>query len=208
MRTHKARFVLQREFERYGDVMRTDRWLELLEAGEPLLESSFGRRKRALPIGLVPTLLASAFLICALGRAHAAGPFDELGGAWTGSGVVNLREGSKERVRCKANYVVKSNGYSIDQELTCASDAYKFEMSSNIVQQGDVLSGFWFESVHRVAGKVVGRSNGSQIQVRAEGDTFTALLNVSTHGDRQSLVMESPGSKVESVTIALTRSSK
>lgn len=193
--------------------MRTDRGLGLLEAGEPSLESSFGRRqagssRRVLSIGLVPTLLASAFLTCALSRAQAAGPFDELAGAWSGSGVVNLREGSKERVRCKASYVVKSNGYSIDQELTCASDAYKFEMSSNIVQQGDVLTGIWFESVHRVAGKVVGRSNGSQIQVRAEGDTFTALLNVSTHGDKQSLVMESPGSKVESVTIALTRASK
>jgi hypothetical protein len=209
MRTQGRVFVLhgRREFERYGDVMRTDRRLALLEAGEPL-KSSFCRRKarssrRARAMVLASTVLASAFLTCA--EAQAGGPFDELGGAWTGSGVVNLREGSKERVRCKAKYVVKSNGYSIDQELTCASDAYKFEMSSNIVQQGDVLSGIWFESVHRVAGKVVGRSNGSQIQVRAEGDTFTALLNVSTHGDKQSLVMESPGSKVESVSIALTR---
>jgi hypothetical protein len=200
----------RREFERYGDIMRIDRGLAPLEASEPSLESSFGRRKarssrRALAMGLVLTFLAAAFVTCALSRAQAAGPFDELSGAWTGSGIVNLREGSKERVRCKANYVVKSNGFSIDQVLTCASDAYKFEMSSNIVQQGDVLSGIWFESVHRVAGKVVGRSNGSQIQVRAEGDTFTALLNVSTHGDKQSLIMESPGSKVESVTIALTR---
>lgn len=193
------------KFERYGDVMRTDRGLALPEASEPFKSLFFRRKARSSRCALVlaPTFLAFAFLTCA--PAQAAGPFDELGGAWTGSGIVNLREGSKERVRCKANYVVKSNGYSIDQQLTCASDAYKFEMSSNIVQQGDALSGIWFESVHRVAGKVVGRSNGSQIQVRAEGDTFTALLNVSTHGDKQSLVMESPGSKVESVTIALTR---
>jgi hypothetical protein len=203
-------YMGRRELERYGDVMRSDRRLALRGASEPSPKSSFCWRKArssrgTLAMVLVPTFLASAILTCAFSRAQTAGPFGELGGAWTGSGVVNLREGSKERVRCKANYVVKSNGYSIDQELTCASDAYKFEMNSNIVQQGDVLSGIWFESVHRVAGKVVGRSNGSQIQVRAEGDTFTALLNVSTHGDKQSLVMESPGSKVESVTIALTR---
>jgi plastocyanin len=202
-------YMGRRGFERYGDVMRSDRCLALLEASEPL-NPSFCRRKarssrRALAMALVTTFLASAVLTCPVSPAQAAGPFDELAGAWTGSGVVNLREGSKERVRCKANYVVKSNGYSIDQELTCASDAYKFEMNSNIVQQGDELTGIWFESVHRVAGRVVGRSNGSQIEVRAEGDTFTALLNVSTHGDKQSLVMESPGSKVESVTIALTR---
>jgi plastocyanin len=191
--------------QRYGDVMRTDRRVALLEASGPI-KSLFCRRKARLSRHVFAmALAASAFLTCAQSRAQTAGPFDELGGAWTGSGVVNLREGSKERVRCKANYVVKSNGYSIDQELTCASDAYKFEMNSNIVQQGDQLTGIWFESVHRVAGKVVGRSNGSQIEVRAEGDTFTALLNVSTHGDKQSLVMESPGSRVESVTIALTR---
>ena len=183
-------------------------------AGEPTLEPSPDRRTVRSSrwcchaTAAILALLTSASVSAGLSQAKAAGPFDELGGAWTGSGVVNLREGSKERVRCKAKYVVKSNGYSIDQELTCASDAYKFEMNSNIVQQGDFLSGIWFESVHRVAGKVVGRSNGSQIQVRAEGDTFTALLNVSTHGDKQSLVMESPGSKVESVTIALTRSPK
>jgi hypothetical protein len=62
--------------------------------------------------------------------------------------------------------------------------------------------------VHRVAGKVVGRSNGSQIDVRAEGDTFTALLNVTTHGDKQSMLMQSPGSRVESVSISLTRTGK
>jgi hypothetical protein len=191
----------------YGDVMRTNRGFRLMGLGGSSRESS--RRSRGRGLATAATaLLPSVFLAAALSQAQAAGPFDELGGAWSGSGVVNLREGSKERVRCRANYVVKSNGYGIDQALTCASDAYKFEMNSNIIQQGDTLSGIWFESVHRVAGRVVGRSNGSQIQVRAEGDTFTALLSVSTHGDKQSLVMESPGSKVESVTIALTRTSR
>jgi plastocyanin len=155
---------------------------------------------------------SSALLLStAAGQAQqvaAVGPFEELGGSWSGTGIVNLREGGKERVRCKASYVVKNAGFGIDQELTCASDAYKFEMTSNIVQQGDTLTGIWFESVHRVAGRVVGKSNGSQIDVRAEGDTFTALLNVTTHGDKQSMLMQSPGSRVESVSISLTRNAK
>ena len=167
-------------------VLRVDVWLSVL------------RSHRRLAVAM-SFLLASV----ALSQAQQSGPFEELGGAWTGSGIVNLKDGSKERVRCKANYVVKDSGFRIDQELTCASDAYKFEMKSNIIQQGEQLVGNWYESVHSVAGRVVGRSNGAQIQVRAEGDTFTALLNVTTHGDKQTLVMESPGSKVESVTIAL-----
>jgi hypothetical protein len=159
-------------------------------------------RRRGLTVA---GALAATFVLAAVGYAQQPGPFEDLGGAWTGSGVVNLREGSKEKVHCKANYTVKNSGFSIDQQLTCASDAYKFEMTSNIVQQGGQLSGIWFESVHRVAGKIVGEANGPQIKVRAEGDTFTAMLDVVTHGDKQELLMQSPGSKVESVTIALNR---
>jgi hypothetical protein len=161
-----------------------------------------GTRRGAL---VLAGAVAATFAFAVSSYAQQPGPFEDLGGAWSGTGVVNLREGSKERVHCKANYTVKNSGFTIDQQLTCASDAYKFEMTSNIVQQGGQLSGIWFESVHRVAGKIVGQANGAQIKVRAEGDTFTAMLDVTTHGDKQELLMQSPGSKVESVTIALNR---
>jgi hypothetical protein len=192
--------------KRSGEDMRIDEWLRT------------GRRARgSAPAGSVAqsvgrTLAVAAMsaavllLSAASGQAQQAGPFDNLNGSWSGSGVVSLREGAKERVRCKSNYVVKSGGYNVQLDLICASDAYKFDMSSNIVMQGETLLGYWNESTHRVAGKIVGRANGGQIEVRAEGDTFTALLSVNTHGDKQSLVMSSPGSKVESVTIALNRS--
>jgi hypothetical protein len=184
-----------------GDIMRIDIIPGMDTFGIKSLKRLGSRRTGLALAGAVAATMALA----ASSYAQQPGPFEDLGGAWSGTGVVNLREGSKERVHCKANYTVKDSGFTIDQQLTCASDAYKFEMTSNIVQQGGQLTGIWFESVHRVAGKVVGQANGSQIKVRAEGDTFTALLDVTTHGDKQELVMESPGSKVESVTIALNR---
>jgi plastocyanin len=192
------------EHKRSGEVMRIDGWLRLPRACGALRSVvSVCSRRRALATAVLAT---SALLVAASSEAQQAGPFDSMAGTWSGNGIVNLREGAKERVRCKSNYVVKSGGYNVQLDLVCASDAYKFDMSSNIVMQGDTLVGIWNESTHRVAGKIVGQANGGQIEVRAEGDTFTAMLSVTTHGDKQSLVMSSPGSKVESVTIALNRS--
>jgi len=75
--------------------------------------------------------------------------------------------------------------------LRCASDAYNFELSNNIMQTGDSLSGNWFESTHRVGGSISGRNTGRVINARAEDDTFTALLTVKTNGHRQVFLMES-----------------
>jgi hypothetical protein len=136
------------------------------------------------------------------GTLGASGPFDALAGLWSGNGVVQTSDGLRERVRCKATYVAENAGRIVRLELRCASDAYKFELSSNIMQTGDSLSGNWFESTHRVGGSISG------IDARAEGDTFTALLTVKTIGRRQSFLMESPGAKVSQVSINLSQTAK
>ena len=69
------------------------------------------------------------------------------------------------------------------------------------MRTGSSLSGNWFESIHRVGGSVSGRNTGSEINVRTEGDTFTALLTVKTNGHRQVFPMQSPGAKVSHASI-------
>jgi hypothetical protein len=49
---------------------------------------------------------------------------------------------------------------------------------------------------------------GSQINARAEGQTFNAILALNTHGDRQSITIQSPGSEMSEVDITLTRGSR
>ena len=134
-----------------------------------------------------------------------SGPFDALAGLWSGNGVVQTSDGLHERVRCNATYAAESAGHIVKLDLRCASDAYKFELSSNIMQTGDSLSGNWFESTHRVGGSISGRNTGREINARAEGDTFTALLTVKTNGHRQVFLMESPGAKVSQVSINLSQ---
>jgi hypothetical protein len=56
-----------------------------------------------------------------------------MAGSWAGGGTVTLDDGSKERIRCRASYAVA--GPSMDMTLTCASDAYKFNLQASVVDQ-------------------------------------------------------------------------
>jgi hypothetical protein len=86
-------------------------------------------------------------------------------------------DGLHERVRCKATYVAEKAGHIVKLDLRGASDAYKFELSSSIMQTGDSLSGNWFESTHRVGGSTSGRNTGNEINARAK-----VLHSLRKHG--------------------------
>jgi hypothetical protein len=136
------------------------------------------------------------------------GPFENLAGTWSGSGTITMKDGGHERVRCSGTYTVGSDGNTMRNELRCSSDSYKVEMTTDITQIGDQLAGNWTENTRHVAGRVSGRATPASIHARAEGDTFTALLAVTTHGDRQSISIQSPGSEVSDVSISMTRESR
>jgi hypothetical protein len=165
----------------------------------------FVRSQLRWPISRTIGPCAFLLLVVCASSAHSQSTFTSMAGSWSGSGLVQLRTGTHERVRCKASYITPSNGQSLKLELRCASDAYNFDLSSNIVQTGASILGDWFESTNRVGGKISGQNNGGVITARAEGDVVTALLTVKTTGSRQSFLMESPGAQVERVSIDLHR---
>jgi hypothetical protein len=137
--------------------------------------------------------------------AQGAGPFASMGGAWSGNGVIALASGNRERIRCRANYVVNEGGDNMRLDLRCASDSYRFELSGNAVSQGGNVTGNWYESTRSVGGNISGRANAGQIQATAAGQTFTALLNMRTSGNRQSVSITSPGSELSEVAITLSK---
>jgi hypothetical protein len=133
------------------------------------------------------------------------GPFASLAGTWAGSGSIAMSNGSKERIRCRATYAVDAGGSNVNLQLRCASDSYKFELQGKVVYQNGEVLGTWNETTRRVAGQVTGSVNGNQINVRAAGQTFTALLSLTTRGDKQSISIQSPGSEMSEAVIALNR---
>ena len=73
--------------------------------------------------------------------------------------------------------------------LTCASDAYKFQLSANVVDQGGAVTGTWSEASRGVSGSLQGRGGGGNFQVVASTAGFNANISLRTAGTKQSISM-------------------
>jgi hypothetical protein len=140
------------------------------------------------------------------GASAAAGPFTGMSGSWSGSGTVSLANGSSERIRCRANYRVGGDGNSLQQELRCASDSYRFELRGDVTHYAGQISGTWSEATRSTGGQVSGRASEGQVQAIVSGPAFAASVAVTTRGDRQSVHIRSDGAELSSVSITLSRS--
>ncbi len=153
-----------------------------------------------------PLLAGALLLMSSPGCAQRApGAFMHFPGAWSGGGTITLSNGSKERIRCRANYAVDNSGAELKLDLRCASDSYRFELQSTVTNRGGEVSGNWSESGRGAGGTVSGTASGSRIDIRATGPTFTALMSMNTTAGRQTISIESPGSELSAVAITLSK---
>src|SRR3954451_4871290 len=134
-----------------------------------------------------------------------SGPFTGMDGVWSGGGTVTLDDGSTERIRCRATYAVGNGGNGLNQSLTCASDSYRFNLSSNVVARGGSLSGTWNESSRNISGEIEGSGGNGNFQVTASAPGFNANLTIRTTGNRQSVTIRSE-SAFRAASISLNRS--
>jgi hypothetical protein len=157
----------------------------------------FGQAIRAAGIG--------AALMVSVTAGHAqSGPFAGFNGAWSGNGTVALSDGTTERIRCKADYKVDGSGMALKQNLRCASDSYKFDLSSDVTSQGDRISGNWSEASRNIFGNLQGTAGGGQIEVFVEASGFAANLTLRTNGNRQTVQISSKGD-IRGVTITMVK---
>jgi hypothetical protein len=152
-------------------------------------------------------LIAAAVLFAASSstspvHAQAGGPFAGMAGNWGGGGTVTLDDGSRERLRCRASYAVA--GAQMTMTLTCASDAYKFQLSANVVDQGGAVSGTWSEASRNISGSLSGRGGGGSFEVVASTGGFNASISLRTAGNRQSINMRAD-SQFRGASISLSR---
>ena len=127
-----------------------------------------------------------------------------MAGNWSGAGTVTLDDGSTERIRCRATYAVGAGGNGLQQTLTCASDSYKFNLTSNIMAQGSAISGTWSEASRNINGNIEGRSGGGNFQVVATAPGFSANISLTTRGNKQSVVIKAE-SQFKGASISLSR---
>jgi hypothetical protein len=146
-----------------------------------------------------------AATLCGSASYAQSGAFAGLAGVWSGVGTVTLDDGSSERIRCRATYAVASDGTGLNQTLLCASDSYKFNLSSNVIANNGQLSGTWTESSTNVSGILEGSGNNGSFQVIVTSPVFSANIALTTHGNKQSVVIKAE-KQFKGASITMSRS--
>jgi hypothetical protein len=132
-------------------------------------------------------------------------PFAKFKGSWSGAGVVTLDSGIEEPIRCRAIYTVASAGSDLNLTLGCASESYRFDLSTNVVAAGTALSGNWSEGSRHASGTLDGRVSGGDMEFLIKGDGFSATLAVETRGDQQKISIRQENTNFLGMEIALSR---
>src|SRR5258705_1430359 len=146
-----------------------------------------------------------AALMLSVSVSHAqSGPFAGFNGSWSGNGTIALSNGTSERIRCKASYNVNRNGLGLKQTLRCASDSYKFDLSTEVTSQGNRISGNWSEASRNLFGNLQGTAGGGQIEAFVEASGFAASVTLRTTGNQQTLQINSTG-EIRAVHITLSK---
>ncbi len=165
---------------------------------KPFDSGWFGPAIKAASAGVA--LLLSVSAGCAQ-----SGPFTGFNGAWSGNGTVSLSDGTTERIRCKADYKVNGTGLGLKQHLHCASDSYKFDLSSDVTSEGERISGNWSEASRNIFGNLQGTAGRGQINALVEAVGFAANLTLRTSGNKQTVQINSKG-EIRGVTITMVKS--
>jgi hypothetical protein len=155
---------------------------------------------------VIKAAAVSAALMLSVSAGHAQSrPFAGFDGAWSGNGTVSMSDGSTERIRCRADYKINGTGQGLKQSLRCASDSYKFDLSSDVTSQGERISGNWTEASRNIFGNLQGTAGGGKIDVMVEAPGFTASLALRTSGNKQTVQISSKGD-IRGVSITMVRS--
>ncbi len=156
----------------------------------------------------VLTILVFAFWLPSFSSAQAQhrGPFANLAGNWSGGGTIDLSDGKRERLRCRAAYSVPAQS-NLGLSIRCASESYSFDLQSDVTYASGGVTGTWSESAHGISGTLSGRASSEHISVLAISPSFSATMSLSTHGSRQSVVIRSrdPNSSIRGVSLSLRR---
>ena len=158
-------------------------------------------RRRATYVGLAMVLVTSS--LC---PASAMGAFAGFPGTWTGSGSILMTDGSRETIRCRADYLTAAAEDALNIHVTCASDSYKVDIVADVTARDGVLSGSWRETTRQVEGDVSGRiPRSGQMQASLAAFGGGIQLGATTNGKRQAITLRSQGTDVAGADITLRR---
>jgi len=88
--------------------------------------------------------------------------------------------------------------------LTCASDAYKFNLGANLRAEGSAITGSWSEASRNISGSLEGRGSGGNYELLVSAAGFNANLAMRTSGTKQTVSLRAD-SQFRGANISLSR---
>jgi hypothetical protein len=165
---------------------------------------TFGSSQRVLRTS-APLLLAIALGVGLLGGpASAAGPFEQLTGAWSGKGRVTFEGGNSETIACTAYYVGRDAGAGLGLAIRCASTSYKTEIRSTLHHANGRISGQWEERSFNAAGAASGVVSSERISLQFSG-AINGSMTIVLAGSKQSVSISTSGGGLTAVNIGFSR---
>jgi hypothetical protein len=134
-----------------------------------------------------------------------AHPFAAMAGSWAGGGTITVTGGAKEKLRCRAHHTANPGAKSLSLSIRCASDSYKFELTSSVLENRGEIAGNWNEAGFGISGSITGQIHGNQIAGVAEAAGYSAEIAMTTNGDRQSVSITPHNVFITGVQIVLAR---
>lgn len=162
--------------------------------------SSF-RVSPIMALGLAAAIILGAPQPAAL----AAGPFERFVGVWSGAGEIVGSNGHRESMRCRAEYSETKGGAALNQSIVCASESFKFDITSYAEAAGDSVQGYWKEATHDVTGHMSGHISAGQFSGEFSAPAFNASISLTSNGRTQSVSIQPHGGDVSDVRIELKR---
>ncbi len=177
---------------------------QLFEDGDKIMVRRGGSVARVRR-PLAAALAAAGVWMAPLSTTALAGTIEEMAGRWSGWGSVQLENGQTEQVKCVATYFVEQAGAGVRQNLRCASSSYNINARADYLVKGGDVTGNWEELTHSAKGVIKGSLKEGDFKLAIDGDTFTAVLQMSSAPCQQSISISPNNLGVKRISIGLKK---
>ena len=161
--------------------------------------------RRLLRFTALPAVAIAASLAMSASGAAASGPFEKFIGSWSGAGQIVGTNGHRESIRCRAEYSEVKEGSALNQTIVCASESFKFNISSYAEASGESVQGYWKEAARDVSGHLSGRISAGRFEGEFSATAFNASISITSNGRTQTVSIQPRGGDIADVRIELTR---
>lgn len=159
----------------------------------------FACTRHRLSVGMIALATLAGMAI----SAASAGPFDRLGGSWSGGGSASFEGGKSEKLRCNG-YYRNQGGSTLGLAIRCASPSTKIEMRGTLNYSGGSVSGSWEERTFNASGTASGTGSDAGVNLSFSGSA-SGSMRVSVSGSRQSVAINFNGIALKSVNVGMSR---